>query len=172
MKYLYWIDMEMSGLNPEKERILEVALVITNTKFEVLETYETIVYQDKSILNSMDDWCTKHHGESGLTAKVQHGAKEAVVEEHLISLFKKYDPKGNCILAGNSIGQDRKFIDKWMPKFAQCLHYRMLDVSSFKIVFENIYNKKFEKAKKHRAIDDILESLAVLKYYLQFLNIP
>lgn len=74
------------------------------------------------------------------------------------------------VLAGNTIGQDRKFIDVWMPEFASLLHYRMLDVSSFKIIFEQLYNKRFKKQKKHRAVDDILESIAELKYYMQFIN--
>ncbi|MES2614672.1 MAG: oligoribonuclease [Bdellovibrionota bacterium] len=170
MNYLFWIDMEMSGLVPEKHRILEVALVVTNTKFETVQTYENIIYQEPSVLASMDEWCTKHHGESGLSARVAHGKQENYVEQELLEIIQKYSPKEKAILAGNSIGQDRKFIDIWMPKLAQTLHYRMLDVSSFKIVFEGIYNQKFEKQKKHRAVDDILESIAELKYYLSFLT--
>lgn len=171
MNYLFWIDMEMSGLNFTKDRILEVALIVTNTKFEILETYEQVVFQEAAVLQSMDEWCTKHHGESGLTAKVTHGKKESLVEEDLLQIVKKFSPKDRAILAGNSIGQDRKFIDQWMPKLAETLHYRMLDVSSFKIVFEGIYKKKFEKQKKHRAVDDILESIAELKYYMQFIHV-
>ncbi|MES2614675.1 MAG: exonuclease domain-containing protein [Bdellovibrionota bacterium] len=92
------------------------------------------------------------------------------MEDQVREIIQKYSPKEKAILAGNSIGQDRKFIDIWMPKLAQTLHYRMLDVSSFKIVFEGIYNQKFEKQKKHRAVDDILESIAELEYYLSFLT--
>lgn len=170
MKYLFWLDMEMSGLTPEKDRILEVALIVTNTDFEALETYETIVYQDATVLSSMDEWCTKHHTQSGLVDKVAQGKKESDVEKDLMTIISKYCKKNNAILAGNSIGQDRKFIDIWMPNLANLLHYRMLDVSSFKIVFENIYHKNFEKQKKHRAIDDILESIGELKYYLNFVK--
>ena len=173
MKHLFWIDMEMSGLIPEKDRILEVALVVTDTQFSILETYENVVYQDASILSSMNDWCKKHHAESGLTSKVTNGKKEADVEQDLIEILKKYSPspkKEKGLLAGNSIGQDRKFIDLWMPRLAESLHYRMLDVSSFKIIFEEIYKKKFEKQKKHRAVDDILESIAELKFYMQFIS--
>ncbi len=169
MKHLFWLDMEMSGLTPEKNRILEVALVVTDIKFETVYTYENIVYQEESVLSAMDTWCIKHHGESGLTAKVKQGKKEAEVEDDLLKIVKKYSSKDKAILAGNSIGQDRKFIDLWMPKFADVLHYRMLDVSSFKIIFEEIYHKKFEKQKKHRAIEDILESIAELKYYMSFI---
>lgn len=166
MNYLFWLDMEMSGLDPEKNRILEAALIVTNTKFEPIFTYETVVYQEQSVLLSMDEWCTKHHKESGLSTKIANGKPEAKVEQELAEIIKKYASKEKAILAGNSIGQDRKFIDIWMPQVAELLHYRMLDVSSFKIVFEGIYGKKFEKKKKHRALDDILESIAELKFYL------
>lgn len=169
MKYLFWIDMEMTGLVPQTHRILEVALVVTDMKFEPVETLDCIVFQEPSVLQNMNEWCVKHHGESGLTAKVPQGKKENEVEKDLIQVIEKYSKKDKAILAGNSIGQDRKFIDYWMPNFANTLHYRMLDVSSFKIVFEEIYKKKFEKQKKHRAIDDILESIAELKYYLSFM---
>jgi oligoribonuclease len=149
---------------------LEVALVVTNQNLEPIFTFEKVVFQEQSILDSMDAWCTKHHGDSGLTAKVPSGEKESVVESQLIDIFSQYSKNDKAILAGNSIGQDRKFIDIWMPQLSQVLHYRMLDVSSFKIVFEGLYKMKFEKQKKHRAIDDILESIAELKYYLQFID--
>ena len=170
-KHFFWIDMEMSGLVAEHDRILEVALIVTDTNFSMIETYEQVVYQHPIVLQTMNDWCTKHHAESGLTAKVTtQGKKEADVENDLVNIIKKYSPKEKAILAGNSIGQDRKFIDLWMPALADTLHYRMLDVSSFKIVFEEIYQKKFEKQKKHRAVDDILESIGELKYYLSFVG--
>lgn len=171
MKYLFWIDMEMSGLIPEQDRILEVALIVTNAQFETIETYENVVHQQESILLNMNDWCKKHHAESGLTAKISTGKKEFDVEQDLLQIIKKYSPKDKAILAGNTIGQDRKFIDLWMPKLADSLHYRMLDVSSFKIVFEGIYKKKFAKKKKHRAIDDILESIEELKFYMNFIKV-
>jgi oligoribonuclease len=170
MKHLFWIDMEMSGLNPNTDRILEVALVITDLQFNVVETYENIVFQAPEVLKGMDEWCTKHHKESGLTDKVPQGKPQADVESDLVALFQKYDHHGKSVLAGNSIGQDRKFIDQWMPKLAAQLHYRMCDISSFKIIFEHLYNKKMEKKKKHRAIDDILESIEELKFYLQFVK--
>lgn len=118
----------------------------------------------------MDAWCTEHHGKSGLTAKVPNGKPEVAVESELVKIIQEFSPKEKAILAGNTIGQDRKFIDQWMPNFANTLHYRMLDVSSFKILFENIYNKKYDKKHKHRAIDDILESIGELKFYMQFIN--
>ncbi|WP_158999201.1 oligoribonuclease [Pigmentibacter ruber] len=171
MKYLFWLDMEMSGLDHLKERILEVALLVTDLNYNTIYEYEAIVYQDQSILQGMDAWCTEHHGKSGLTAKVPNGKKETEVEKELLAIIQKYSPGERAILAGNSIGQDRKFIDQWMPNLSNALHYRMLDVSSFKIVFEGIHNKKYDKKHKHRAIDDIKESVEELKYYLQFVKI-
>lgn len=161
----------MSGLDHTKERILEVALLVTDLSFKVLKEYEAIVYQDEKILKGMDAWCTEHHGKSGLTAKVPSGKPEAEVEKELIALVQEFSPAEKAILAGNSIGQDRKFIDQWMPNLAKTLHYRMLDVSSFKIVFEGIHNKKYNKKHKHRAIDDILESIEELKFYQQFISV-
>jgi len=163
--------MEMSGLDHTKERILEVALIVTDLSFNTLKEYETIVYQDESILNGMDAWCTEQHGKSGLTAKVPQGRPEKEVEKELIEIIKQYSVGEKAILAGNSIGQDRKFIDQWMPKLANTLHYRMLDVSSFKVVFEGIHNKKYDKKHKHRAVEDILESIEELKFYLQFVKL-
>ncbi|RDB36680.1 MAG: oligoribonuclease [Spirobacillus cienkowskii] len=171
MKYLFWIDMEMSGLNHTTDRILEVALLVTDLSMNIVKEYEAIVYQDQAVLGAMDEWCTENHGKSGLTAKVPNGLPEAEVEKQLIKIFQEFSAGERALLAGNSIGQDRKFIDQWMPKFSALLHYRMLDVSSFKILFESVYNKKFEKKHKHRAVDDIIESINELKFYMQFINI-
>lgn len=171
MKFLFWVDMEMSGLDVHKNRILEVALLVTDLKFEVVHQYETVVYQDPQVLASMDEWCTKHHTGSGLVAKVPQGKKESDVELDLIEIVKKFSHKKRAVLAGNSVGFDRKFIDHWMPTLSDLLHYRLLDVSSFKIVFESLYNKKFEKKKAHRALDDIQESIAELKFYLQSVDL-
>lgn len=163
--------MEMSGLDHTKERILEVALVITDLSFNVVQEYISVVYQHDDVLKGMDNWCTEHHGKSGLTAKVPNGKPEKEVEQEIIALIKEFSPNEKIILAGNTIGQDRKFIDQWMPTLAKNLHYRMLDVSSFKIVYENIFNKKYDKKHKHRALEDIIESIEELKFYLQFVNV-
>ena len=163
--------MEMSGLEHTKERILEVALLVTDLSLNIVKEYETIVFQEDIVLKGMDAWCTEHHGKSGLTAKVPHGKPEAEVEIELIKIIKEFSPSDRALLAGNSIGQDRKFIDQWMPDFAKTLHYRMLDVSSFKILFEGIYNKKYNKKHKHRAVDDIIESIEELKFYMQYIKV-
>ena len=171
MKHLFWLDMEMSGLDQSKDRILEVALLVTDLSLKVVKEYETIVYQDNNVLLGMDVWCTEHHGKSGLTAKVPNGKPESEVEKELVKIIQEFSPGERALLAGNTIGQDRKFIDQWMPDFAKTLHYRMLDVSSFKILFEGVYNKKFDKKHKHRAIDDIIESIDELKFYMQYIKI-
>lgn len=171
MKHLFWLDMEMSGLNQTKDRILEVALLVTDLSFKVVKEYEAIVYQDNKVLLGMDAWCTEHHAKSGLTAKIPSGKPENEVEKELVKIIQEFSPKERVLLAGNTIGQDRKFIDQWMPDLAKMLHYRMLDVSSFKILFENIYNKKYNKKHKHRAIDDVIESIDELKFYMQFIKV-
>ena len=169
---LFWIDMEMTGLDVNKEVIIEVAALITNWEFKVLEQFESVVYQSQTYLDAMDDWNKKHHRDSGLTAKVPFGQKQIDVENTLIAMVHKHfpDPKNRPILAGNSITQDRLFLDKYMPNFAKLLHYRMVDVSSWKVVFQNKLGKKYEKKNAHRAFDDIFESMEELKFYLSFVR--
>lgn len=171
MSYLFWVDLEMTGLEAETDRILEVALVVTNTKLEEVITYHSLVFQPVEVLSAMNSWCQQHHGQSGLTAAIaKEGRPEQEIENDLVTLFKKYTRNGRdkAILAGNSIDQDRRFLQKWMPNLYGLLHYRVLDVSSLKIVFEKILKKKsFKKQKHHRALDDIHESIAELKHYLK-----
>lgn len=171
MNYL-WLDMEMSGLDVEKCRILEVAAIITDGKFNELENYQAIVYQPPEVLAAMDEWCQKNHGANGLTAAVPNGKPEAQVEEDLLALIGRHFPtKDRPVLCGNSIGQDRKFIDAYMPRLSQRLHYRMLDVTSFKIVFRERFKIEFEKQGQHRALGDIRESIAELSHYLSYVQI-
>jgi len=166
-----WIDMEMSGLEVSQCRILEVAAIVTNNEFQPLETYEAIVFQEPSVLNAMDAWCTEHHGKSGLTAAVATGKQESLVETELLALIgRHFKPEERPVLCGNSIGQDRKFIDAYMPALAKRLHYRMLDVTSFKIVFEANYGIEFKKKDAHRALGDIEESIAELTHYLGYVR--
>ncbi len=172
MNYL-WLDMEMSGLDVQKCRILEVAAIVTDENFAPLENYEAIVFQAPEVLAAMDEWCTENHGKSGLTAAVAKGLPEPEVEKALLALIgRHFTAKDRAVLCGNSIGQDRKFIDAWMPALSSRLHYRMLDVTSFKLVFNEKYGVKYDKKGKHRALDDIHESIAELKHYLQFVVPP
>lgn len=166
-----WVDMEMTGLDVSKERIIEVAALVTDEKLNVLDTYETVVFQPQDLLDKMDDWNKTHHGQSGLLAKIPSGKPESEVDRDLANFTKKHFTE-KAILAGNSIGQDRLFIDKYLKEFSALLHYRMLDVTAWKIVFENLYHQKFQKQDKHRAIDDIQESIAELKFYLNFIKVP
>lgn len=169
--FLFWLDMEMTGLDAEKEKILEVAVLVTDHNLTPFGSLETVVFQPPEILATMDEWCRKTHGKSGLVDRVPTGISEASLDGRLCALLDAPDcPKGRPILAGNSIAQDRKFVDRYLPQFAARLHYRMLDVSSFKIIFEHRLGLKYKKQNKHRALDDIRESIAELQYYLSFMH--
>jgi oligoribonuclease len=170
MTKLFWIDLEMTGLDVEKEVIIEVGAVVTDLKFKVLDTYHAVVKQPQKYLDAMDDWNTKHHRESGLTALVPTGKAPDRVEDDLIELLDIHFTDERPVLAGNSIGQDRLFIDKYFKRFSKQLHYRMLDVTSWKLIFNNLYGLQSEKTGKHRAIDDIKESIEELKFYLSHIK--
>ena len=161
----------MTGLDVKKERIIEVAAIVTDLNFKELASYESVVKQDQKYIDAMDDWNKKTHGESGLTAKIPNGVAETVVETNLIELIAKNFPRGErAVLAGNSISQDRLFIDEYMPKLSQALHYRMLDVTAWKVLMVNKFKVEFKKKNQHRAIDDIRESIEELKHYLQYVK--
>jgi oligoribonuclease len=164
----------MTGLDDAIDRILEVAAVVTDLDFKSLEEFDRVVHQPPEVLEKMDAWCKKTHGASGLTEKVKTGEPLAKVEADLISLLDRHFPKkeDKVVLAGNSVGNDRRFIDRYMPAFAKRLHYRLIDVSSFKEVFRQKYGVKFDKKNKHRALDDIYESIAELKAYLNYVQVP
>ena len=168
---LFWIDLEMTGLDIEKEVIIECAVLITDMNFQVLDSFESVITQPQHYLDQMDDWNKSHHRESGLTAKVPFGLHPDEVENHLISMVRKNFPKEERpVLAGNSIAQDRLFIDKYWPGFASLLHYRMLDVSSWKIIFNSKFQIKYQKSNSHRALDDIKESIDELQFYMSHLK--
>lgn len=174
MDRLFWIDMEMTGLDLDREVIIEVAALITDLDFHVLDSFETVVKQPQYYLDNMDDWNKSHHGQSGLITKVPHGMSPEKVEENLIGLVKEHftAEDGRPVLAGNSIMQDRLFINKYFPRFASLLHYRMLDVTAWKIIFQTKYNLSYQKRGAHRALDDIQESIEELKFYLSHLRLP
>jgi oligoribonuclease len=118
----------------------------------------------------MDQWNREHHGASGLTAAVPNGKPPALVENELIELVNRHFQGEPAILCGNSIAQDRLFINHHFPNLSQKLHYRMLDVTAWKVVFQNLLSIKFDKRNTHRAIDDIRESIAELRHYLSFIQ--
>jgi oligoribonuclease len=169
---LLWIDMEMTGLDVSREVIIEVAAIVTSLDLDELDTYETVVRQPQSYLDAMDEWNTRHHGQSGLTARVPTGRPPEEVENDLIELVTRHFPESKPVLAGNSIGQDRLFIDRHMPRLAGKLHYRLLDVTSWKIIMAERFGYEYEKKKNHRALDDIRESIGELAHYLQFVTPP
>ena len=164
-----WLDLEMTGLNPATERIIEVAAIVTSIQHEELECYHKVIKQDSVFLDRMDKWNMKQHKKSGLYDQVPKGSPQKEVEQELISLVTKHFKGDKAILAGNSIYQDRLFIKGHFKNLESKLHYRMLDVSSWKIIFESkrIF---YKKQNKHRALDDVRESIEELKYYLLYLN--
>jgi oligoribonuclease len=166
-----WIDLEMSGLDPDADRILEAGIIVTDKFLEPVFEWETAVTQPSQVLENMNDWCKHHHAKSGLIDRIPKGISEDELDERLAEIilthFKKKNP---VVICGNSISQDRKFIDQYLPKFSERLHYRMLDVSSFKIVYREMLGRDFKKQNTHRALEDIKESIAELKYYMSAID--
>lgn len=173
MNKLFWLDMEMTGLDVEKEVIIEVAAIVTDLNFAELDTFETVVKQPQKYLDNMDNWNKEHHKKSGLTAKVPNGMPPDQVEAMLVDLAKKHFPDSNerPVLAGNSIMQDRLFINKYMPDLAAKLHYRMVDVSSWKVIINNKFKYVYQKSNKHRALEDIRESIQELRHYCDMMDV-
>lgn len=167
---LLWLDLEMSGLDPDKDVILEVAAIITNKDLEELSSFQKVVHQSEFLLKGMDEWNTSHHQTSGLWNSVLN-SKESLeqVEEDLLKFLDLFfKPNEKIFLAGNSIYHDRNFIKKYMQSLERRLHHRLLDVSSWKLIFFNKYNIQYKKQNTHRALDDIKESIAELQHYIRF----
>ena len=167
---LVWLDMEMSGLDPEKEKILEIAVVVTEPDLTIVaEGPVLVVHQPDSVLDAMDKWNTSTHGKSGLIQKVKDSTlTEEQAEDILIEFLSQYVPKGASPLCGNTISQDRRFMFKYMPRFEQYFHYRNLDVSTFKELSRRWKPEVLAGVKKsgaHLAMDDIKDSIAELKHY-------
>ncbi len=164
---LLWVDLEMTGLEPDKDRILEVAVIITDFNFKELATYEAVIRQDDSVLKNMSEWANKNLVDNGLIEKIKTSGKDEreVVGELLKVLSNNFDEP--AVLAGNSIHQDRRFIRKWWPDVEEKLHYRMLDVTSFKVLMQGKYKFDFKKPDEHRALEDIRGSIQELQYYLK-----
>lgn len=167
---LVWLDCEMTGLDPEKERIIEIAVIVTGPNLEPrIEGPVLVIHQEDAILNAMDAWNKGTHGKSGLIDKVKASTvTEAQAEAELIAFLSKYVPKGTSPMCGNSIGQDRRFLVKYMPKLEAFFHYRNVDVSTFKELARRwkpeVYSA-FKKAQKHTALADVNESIEELAHY-------
>jgi oligoribonuclease len=167
---LVWLDMEMTGLDPEKERIIEVAVVITEPDLTfVAEGPVLVIHQSQELLDAMDKWNQSTHSKSGLIEKVKASTlTEAQAEEQLLAFLAQHVPAGKSPMCGNTIGQDRRFMVKYMPKLEEYFHYRNLDVSTLKELSlrwkPEIY-KSFVKKSRHEALADIYESIEELKHY-------
>jgi oligoribonuclease len=167
---LVWVDMEMSGLNPDSDRILEVAIVVTDADLAVIaEAPVQIVHQPDSVLAGMDSWNTATHGRSGLTEKVRSATiDEETASDRLLEFLAPLVPPGKAPMCGNSICQDRRFMARWMPRLEAYFHYRNLDVSTLKELARRwqpeVY-RSFEKKSRHEALADIYESIDELRHY-------
>lgn len=167
---LIWLDMEMSGLLPDSDRILELAAVVTDAELNVLaESPVLVVHQSDAVLDGMDAWNKGTHGRSGLIDKVKASTlDEAAASAQMLDFLKQYVSANKSPMCGNSICQDRRFMARYMPELEAYFHYRNLDVSVFKELARRwkpeIYNG-FKKASKHEALADIYESIDELKYY-------
>ena len=139
---LLWLDMEMTGLDVDKEVPIEVAAIITDWQWNALATYHTVIKQPAKFLEAMDDWNQKHHKESGLLDLIPKGTAPEIVDRELSVWIGEHFGFERAILAGNSINQDRLFIRKYLPLTEAALHYRMLDVTSWKVVFNGLLQKK------------------------------
>ena len=174
---LIWLDLEMTGLLPDKDRIIEVATLVTDANLNVLAEGPCLaIYQHDEVLDEMDDWCTRTHTSSGLVARIRDSKVDiAEAEAQTLTFLKQWLEPGTSPLCGNSIAHDRRFVRRYMPEFESFLHYRNVDVSSIKELVHRWYPPELWAPKKqgnHLALDDIRESVEELRYYRENLFIP
>ncbi|WP_341645155.1 oligoribonuclease [Thauera sp. SDU_THAU2] len=167
---LIWLDMEMTGLEPDRDRIIEIAIVLTNEKLETIAEAPVIaVHQPDSVLDAMDDWNKNTHGKSGLIERVRASTvSEAEAEAQMLAFLKEWVPARTSPMCGNSVCQDRRFLARWMPQFEAWFHYRNLDVSTLKELAKRWRPEVYAGVKKagaHTALADIQESIAELRHY-------
>jgi len=168
--HLIWIDMEMTGLSPENDRIIEVALIVTDANLvTVAQAPVWVVHQDDAVLDAMDSWNQGTHGKSGLIAKVKASTLvEAEVEAQALAFLAQHVPPKTSPMCGNSICQDRRFLARWMPALEDFFHYRNLDVSTLKELvrrWKPELSKGIPKEGRHEALADVCESIQELAYY-------
>lgn len=167
---LVWMDLEMTGLNPEHDHIIEIATIVTDSDLNIIEEGPVMaIHQDDALLDGMDEWNTKHHNASGLVERVKESTiDEAEAEKATLAFIKKHVDIHRSPLCGNSIHQDRRFIVKYMPKLEYYFHYRCLDVSTLKIL-AHLWAPQIvtglTKEAEHRALQDIRDSIDELRYY-------
>src|SRR5512135_2051781 len=167
---IVWVDMEMSGLNPDSDRVIEVAVVVTDAQLDVIAEGPVIaVHQEDRVLGAMDDWNTSTHGRSGLTQRVRDSLIDEIEAERvLIEFLARFVPPRKSPMAGNSICQDRRFMARWMPQLEAFFHYRNLDVSTLKELarrWKPAVAQGIKKHGKHEALADIYESIEEMKHY-------
>lgn len=169
---LLWVDLEMTGLDPSQDLLLEIAAEITDFEFKTIASYETRIRQDRDkVLERMQKnvwWRDYPENRDQFINRLGEGKEPIQVEQEMVSLIQKHFGDEPAILAGNSIHNDRNFIKFWMPQLDLKLHYRMLDVSSFKVLMQGMHGEVFEKQDVHRAFDDIQASIAELQHYLEW----
>lgn len=174
---LIWLDLEMTGLDPQHDRILEVATLVTDKQLNLLAEAPAIaVHQNDAVLAAMGEWCTRQHGQSGLTARVRASQlSEREAEQATLAFVSRYLPPNTSPMCGNSICQDRRFLAHYMPELEKFFHYRNLDVSTLKELAKRWapgVAAGFTKESTHLALQDIRDSVAELKYYRERLLRP
>lgn len=167
---LIWIDLEMTGLDPEKNHILEIATIVTDKDLNIIaEGPAFAIYQSELVLAEMDAWCQKQHGRSGLTSRVKESnVTEKYAEKYTLKFLSQYIAPTKSPMCGNTVSQDRRFLIKYMPKLAAYFHYRHIDVSTLKELARRWAPQiaaEFTKESKHLALDDIKDSISELQYY-------
>lgn len=171
-KNLVWMDLEMTGLDPDRDTIIELAVIITDSELKILHEGPVVaIHQPEEVLVRMDPWCVEHHGASGLSQRVRDSKiTMAEAEDAALAVIKEWCPEKTSPICGNSIHQDRRFLHRYMPRLDSYLHYRMIDVSSVKELVHRWYPSERRPGSKdhaHLAMDDVKESINELLWYRQ-----